>query len=808
MTEQPPAKKIKISLEPFIDNHVADITNLGQEILKTEVSLPEKLMQSVDRIWFERGEWKDITEASLKQAIEEQQGNEHEDQNVDKQDAPSILPNMVSSVPPGFDIIKLRESVINKLFHAKSEIDVALDVINILAASNRASATTKDLVLPAGSLTATYVTKPKQTMKAQLESTQLNLGLKRTKQKQAADFLKNSAATLKGLVEKEQVFWNEALDLRRNNWQMFPGHQLGNANTGSSFFVQYGFAEIGSDFNESSMGELKRANDTAENNLQLSLPHANSRQVVVSISQSHMGQLKIGRNRFSEGILGMIDEIEKKDTVPSLPINTSTHSKVQAQLENAHATVFDAELFADILAEAQALSSNVRFPDDEIVINIDGHIDLSIRKEPVENKLALADSSASIIISRSINLAFRLLLLQHQRYNAWKQKAKYLSTNPEIHPMLAQHDASLLISSAATAAAAASTTNSSTQVNNTVNGATTVANGIQSPKVGQSSIASGTSNANAALSTTTPNVGNATVTAGTSLGTATVVAAAAAASGNVTGAIGGSTSVGSVASATMRARTKSPNQIAPRALPQQIPILLPILSLTRFWVQFDRVRQVIHHLISPLCASIAIATHFKCELLSMPSSKKSLYDAYPGYTELSLSLGISLLKGPSLKFGLDQSGSISVCLPQTTIVLQNVSEFESFLSREIKVICLQTVCNIANDIISRHGPYLEAIGTANKQRFLWQVNKVDEAIHGSVWWSQGGDHVWRNITVCMKHLGPSYSVQFQLGPTDLLEEKIYTIELGQHTSTELAMSFKEKVFALVKLMIDDAMMTP
>jgi hypothetical protein len=56
---------------------------------------------------------------------------------------------------------------------------VALDVINILAAGNRSSATVKDLVLPAGSLTATYVTKPKPTTKAQLESVQLNLGLKR-----------------------------------------------------------------------------------------------------------------------------------------------------------------------------------------------------------------------------------------------------------------------------------------------------------------------------------------------------------------------------------------------------------------------------------------------------------------------------------------------------------------------------------------------------------------------------------------------------------------------------------------------------
>ena len=75
-------------------------------------------MHSVDRIWFERGEWKDITETSLKKAIEEQQDKKQEDQDENKQDAPSLpnsMPSTAQPPPPGFDIIKLRESVINKL---------------------------------------------------------------------------------------------------------------------------------------------------------------------------------------------------------------------------------------------------------------------------------------------------------------------------------------------------------------------------------------------------------------------------------------------------------------------------------------------------------------------------------------------------------------------------------------------------------------------------------------------------------------------------------------------------------------------
>lgn len=133
-----------------------------------------------------------------------------------------------------------------------------MDVINILAASHHAS-TAKDLVLPAGSLSATYVTKPKSTMKAELEAVQLNLGLKRKvnsylkkgkesilnpfqcvqQQKQASDYLKKSASALNSIIEKEHEFWDEALNLRRHNWIMYANTTHPN----NSFLIQYGFAE-------------------------------------------------------------------------------------------------------------------------------------------------------------------------------------------------------------------------------------------------------------------------------------------------------------------------------------------------------------------------------------------------------------------------------------------------------------------------------------------------------------------------------------------------------------------------------------
>lgn len=69
-------------------------------------------MQNVDRIWFERGEWKDITEQSLKESIAK--GNEKvEEKKEQKEYAEQQQQGQMA--PPGMDIVKLRESVINKL---------------------------------------------------------------------------------------------------------------------------------------------------------------------------------------------------------------------------------------------------------------------------------------------------------------------------------------------------------------------------------------------------------------------------------------------------------------------------------------------------------------------------------------------------------------------------------------------------------------------------------------------------------------------------------------------------------------------
>ncbi|KAG1474217.1 hypothetical protein G6F56_000486 [Rhizopus delemar] len=632
MEGEPTAKRVKLSLEPFIDNKILDITNAGVEILKPEVPLAEKMMQTVDRVWFERGEWKDITEQSLQNSTStETNENDVKDDSVDNQD-------LLQTVPPGFDVGKLRDSVVNKLLHAKSEIDVALDVINILAASHHAS-TAKDLVLPAGSLSATYVTKPKPTMKADLEAVQLNLGLKRKQQKQASNYLKNSASALKSLIEKEHDFWDESLNLRRHNWIMYAN----TAHPNNSFLIQYGFAEVGSDFNEASLGELKRVDDS----VQLSVAHDQPRRVAV-------------HTRHADDLLKMSDQNEEKAYYePKV-------KDAQGQLMQANSTVFDAELFSHILAEAQTLNSNVRIGNDEIEINIDGDVDLSISKLPVISKEEEYREQPKKICM--IELAFRLLLLQRHNFNMWKKKARILSANHAIQQALAKKSET--------------------------------AQGAVIP----------------------------------------------------------------------RARTRVD-------LPKTVPILSPVLSISRFWVQFDRIRQVIHSILYPF-RRLGFSVHFKIST-NEDNSKK----LYPGYETMSLYFNIGLHKG-------QQSGAISVILPQATVTLQHVSELRVFLSREINIMCLGTICDIANDIIRTHPGY------SAKKMVLWKLDRIDEVIHSSL--CTEGDQ-WKHINAQLEHDETmlSFSIKFTVFAE---QEKTYTLKNTQDYSV---LTFKERVTIIIQQIMND-----
>ncbi|KAI9030150.1 subunit 17 of mediator complex-domain-containing protein [Phycomyces nitens] len=732
----PSAKRIKLSLEPGIEQPAVDITNSGHEIYKTEQSLPEKLMQNVDRIWMERGDWRDLSESDLKKSIESKDTEEDQIKTHENESDPPTQPTAAPT--PGFDIVKLRESVLNKLFHAKSEIDVALDVINILATQSRPGAAVKDLVLPPGSLTATYVSKPKTTLKAQLEAVQLTLGLKRKQQKTASAYLKASASNLRKLVENENSFWEEALDLRRNHWLMQANSShstLGNAGAGPTYLVQYGFTDVGSDFNESSLGDLDRAsttdNEEGSAKMALSLPHSEPKKVVVYVSQRQMGSLGLNFDVFSEGILGMTTDPRsqsQKNSAGPFAFH-SPSNKIQKQLLDAQATIFDAELFADILSEAQTFNSDIRMADDEMILTIGGQIDVSIKKVPgstLTTEPKVERMTTQQMAGQTIELCLRLMLIQRHRFNIWKSRARILSSSRKVQHLLAS--------------------------------------------IGEPSSVG-----------TTAGVINPASHSANSVAPAAVTATTASAAGNPNASAGTSNSSATRSGRSQQAGLATSQRPNTRETLPEIPILSPVLSMSKFWVLFDRLRHVVYDIIDPLCGEggIGLTVHFKTQnVLLQPKTNvnRTSYDIYPSYGDMGFCLTVSFLKGPSLQFILSQQGIITVVMPQNTVVLTQVSEFEALLLREITLMCLEIVCEECNAVICQSTPYLDS-DSSSKLMFGWKVDEVEETIHGYVWWATQSknskdSHTWRAVQVRMVKTcvsgemksKPAYSLQFRMDP--------------------------------------------
>ncbi|KAG0164754.1 RNA polymerase II mediator complex subunit [Apophysomyces sp. BC1034] len=716
-------------------------------------------MQTVDRIWFERGDWKDISESSLQKSIAQKE-IQHDTENALATDQSKVdesaSVHSQAQVPPGFDMMKLRGSVVNKLVHAKSEIDVALDVITILATQNKPGGAVKDLVLRPGSLNTTYVSKPKPTAKAQLESAQLTLGLKRQQQKAASEFLKTSALSLRRIVDDEQAFWEEALELRRNNWLMQSSGASSSTGNPASFRVQYGFTDVGSDFNEMSSGEMMRpdsagnSDDRGLSKMQLSLPHSVPRHVVVSLYRSPVGRLGLDPDTYSEDMLGMAEEQSEdairqqpKDTL-ILPTVMESSSDVQKQLVSAQATVFDAELFAGVLSEAQALRSNVCIADDEVIVTIDGQIDLSIKKIQDSPAGSFDNLNTDVISTQRISaqticLALRLLLIQRHRLNIWKTRARILSFNRKARQLLE-------------AAAAVSISSSTAQGHG-------LPPSSSSKRLQQAPLA-------------------------------------------------------------FRAPSQQQYQREPLT---EIPVLSPVLTMSRFWILFDRVRQVVYETVSPFCGEggLDMAVHYKT-MQQTAGKSANFCDAYPSVGDLAVSLAITLMKGPSLHYALHQSGCIMVCMSQTTLALQSIPEFEAVLSREINLICLRIVCKEANDVIQRSSIY-QSVGASEKSRFLWKVDDVEEVVNGSVWWSSAKEHrshLWRNLHIKLvkKRMAsylprypkqPAYSLQLSLGPLaplpsetrSVLFAKMFTKDTSSNSD---ALNFREKIKQFVENLLADA----
>ncbi|CAM0141072.1 unnamed protein product [Umbelopsis sp. WA50703] len=460
------SKRVKISLEPTSVRVPVDINENGQEIFKEESSFQNKLMEKVNRIWFERGEWKSISGEALQENVSRKRSREadespesvsEDEATVAQPESQVVLAEKAGQLPFP-DAQRLRESVVGKLNHAKSEIDVALDVINIMLLSQSKAAVTKDLVLPPNALQATYVSRPKSALKHEVDASKLALGSKRKQLKDASAFLLNSASALEKLVKSEQDFWDEALEMRRKCWLIQPGNasqpQPGASMTPGerSFYVQYGFGDVGSKFKEPTYAEMTRAYDKTtgtdeQGAVQMLIPHTSRRHVVARLVENHIAGLDLNFDYSEKQIASRATSSTDVDEDYLIFTHSGEQnlSALQQQLQLAQSTVFESELFHEILSEARSSNVDAKFIEDGVLVNIDVHNDLVLELKK-DSDIVKKDITAAADLSRAslannrkfapiiINISMHLLLLRRYRYNILENKRKLFPSSAAPPP--------------------------------------------------------------------------------------------------------------------------------------------------------------------------------------------------------------------------------------------------------------------------------------------------------------------------------------------------------------------------------------
>lgn len=750
------SKRVKISLEPASVRVPVDITEHGVEIFKEESTFHNKLMENANRIWFERGEWKNISGENLEENVSRKRSRsgtespslQDADQQLSQPEKPTLVDGKSATQLPFPDPQKLRESVVGKLNHAKSEIDVALDVINMLLSQRKTSAA-KDLVLPPNTLQATYVSRPKQTAKHEAEASKLALGSKRKQLNDASKFLLEKAASLGSSVQAEQDFWDEALEMRRKCWliqpgsafQSYPGTAM--ASGERSFYVQYGFGDVGSKFREPTYAEISRAYDKSNSEdqqgaVQMMIPHTVRLHVVARLVESHIAGLDLNFD-YSEKQLSnkaAASNVVDEDYLVFTDSCEQNESLLQQQLQLAQTTVFESELFHEILNEARSSNVDAKFIEDGVSVNIDVHNDLILqlkKDSDIERNHSTDETKTTHLCdyrrvdSVIVNISMHLLLLRRYRYNIIESRRK-----------LFRHHTS------SSSGAPVTTTAAHSQL--------PAANRFSRP-------------------------------------------------------------AGAGSNAMDSSLTASARHIPLFSFLSSQCKLLALVNRVRHAVS-DCIASLCGE------GGLDISVHYNMIDTAEQVSEGGAHKLEDGPHNLAINLTVTVIKGQCLRYSLRSPCSIIAQLPQTSLTLTSLQAFTELFKRQLNLLCLQMICDEANHLLQHSDLYpVDHKNIPEKQLWTVdeveeKVNGLllckaadDSAVKASV--------IWRRVVIEPEDVilnsdsgNTSTNKQFTfiaLANKDLQLERLEeTLTMGQpQSSVESVLEFRQRARMLLKQWMKD-----
>jgi mediator of RNA polymerase II transcription subunit 17 len=328
---------------------------------------PKNLGEFITRINAERGGFRNVTEAELRDEIlakdegrlESGNGSPEGDSDSDEE----------VEVDKSKTIIAAREEFLRNIEFAHQSAMLSLDFVSLLLSKempNQASVTLSPALrelVGIGVLGASKLHDSNVTSARSQDDHAVSTGWRLIGINKMVDSVVAAAERLEKEISLETKYWADVLAVSENGWAVaslpHEPHTLG---------VRYGFAEAAPDYRDNSIAPLRRNDD---------------------------GTVRLDRGRVGGGSQRIHVVIERNGRVTGksrLPGRTRDGAPLQDRVLEARNTIFSQELWYEINREARTLLSvNVRSNDSTIVYNMDAQTKIIFTLEDLTEPLSPED---------------------------------------------------------------------------------------------------------------------------------------------------------------------------------------------------------------------------------------------------------------------------------------------------------------------------------------------------------------------------------------------------------------------------------
>ncbi|KAK5108370.1 hypothetical protein LTR62_008400 [Meristemomyces frigidus] len=294
------------------------------------------LKDNLGRVTYERGHFRDITEASLQEELasngalerSDTEDEDDDDEEADKQDEPAIAKPSTRE-----DLWKARAELLQHVDAATNDVAFAVDFVSLLLTKDAPKLAATSIspalkhAIPLGTLGIDIWHRMPEDKLREAQDALIATNVRMEALQQSADGLLAAAARLGENVRKETKYWEQILSLTEKGWNVcrLPGqrHRLG---------VTFGFGESAPEFSRRGIAALNSGKD-GEIVLERGI---GSRPKGLRVSVRRGGEV-VGTSRLAD--------VDSEDEVA-----------LETRIRRARDSLFDEELFHEMVRESRLQS--------------------------------------------------------------------------------------------------------------------------------------------------------------------------------------------------------------------------------------------------------------------------------------------------------------------------------------------------------------------------------------------------------------------------------------------------------------------